>query len=311
MPGQRIEDVPIDALSFGLSPRTERYDPKHVAALTEVLDKVPPILVHAPTSRVIDGVHRVRAAHLSGRKTIRALMFEGGETEARIEAVRSNVVHGKPLSLAERETAAVGILELVPSWSDRRIADVSGLSPKTVARLRERATDDSAQLRARIGRDGRARPVDPSELRHRIADAVESDPDASNRAIARRTGASQATVRDVRERLKRGESPAPSGQRQRRRHPGGTAPGAPTASTEPATGEEGPLDLPSGVPAEFADWFESSHVNDADWQPFVDAIPIGRVYDIADASRRRGESWRAFAVALEDRARQHRRSSAS
>lgn len=307
MPKRRIEDVPIDSLRFGLSPRTERYDPKHAAALVEVLDKVPPILVHTPTLRVIDGVHRVQAARLAGRSTMRALMFDGDETGARIEAVRSNVVHGKPLTLAERESAAARFLDLVPDWSDRRIAEVSGLSPTTVARLRERSTADSEQLRARVGRDGRARPLDPSELRERVAEAIGSDPNASNRGIAKLSGASQATVRDVRERLRRGEDPIPPRLRGRRRP--GTDPAEATLRAEAE--KEHKQDCSSSlnaVPAGFATWFDAHRINDTEWHEFVDEIPIGRVYEVADASRQQSESWRALAAALEDRARRQRRS---
>lgn len=294
MPVQRIEDVPVEGLKFGLSPRKEKYDQRHVAALVEVLDDVPPILVDASTMRVIDGVHRVMAARSLGRTTIRAAMFEGDETSAQIEAVRRNVAHGKPLSLAEREAAAARFLELVPHWSDRRIATVSGLSPKTVARLRGRATADSAQPRVRVGRDGRARPVDVSAVRQRVVEAVASDPEASNREIARRTGASQATVRDVRDRVARGESGLPAGEARRSR-----------AGQPAAEGDRGPAAV---VPQEFTSWFAARAIEEADWRRFIDSIPISRVYEVADACRRRSESWRAFATALEDRARKHRRS---
>lgn len=300
VPEQKVEELPIDRLRFGLSPRLKTYDPDHVAALAGVLDEVPPILVHAPTMRVIDGSHRVLAARSAGRTTIRGVLFEGDETAVQVEAVRRNVTHGKPLSLAEREAAAVRFLELAPEWSDRRIATVSGLSPKTVARLRSRATEDSAQTRERVGRDGRVRPVDATEVRNRVADAVRSDPNASNRAIAKRTGASPATVRDVRERLSRGESELPSVVEQRRQR----SQPASRVSSEPS---EQDAQRQTVVPEHFTAWFDERHVDDADWQSFVATIPISRVYEIADVCRRRGDSWRAFAAALEDRARDHRR----
>lgn len=302
MPAERIEELPVDRLRFGLSPRLEETDPNHVAALAEVLDEVPPILVHSSTMRVIDGVHRVLAARSIGQATIRALMFEGDETAAHVEAVYRNVVHGKPLTLAEREAAAGKFLELVPEWSDRRIATVSGLSPKTVGRLRKRASVDSAQLRVRVGRDGRARAVDSSAVRTRVVEALDADPAASNREIARRTGASQATVRDVKERRARGESGLVPGAGRRRQ---ATRPRAPA----PAEAEAEPAGAPTVVPQDFARWFMARAVDDAEWRRFVETIPISRVYEVADACRRRGESWRAFASALEDRARTHRRSS--
>jgi ParB-like chromosome segregation protein Spo0J len=296
VPGERIEDLPVDQLRFGLSPRKGATDPQHVAALAEVLGDVPPILVQASTMRVIDGVHRVLAARSIGQTTIRAVIFEGDETAAHIEAVHRNVRHGMPLTLGEREAAASKFLELVPEWSDRRIATVSGISPKTVARLRDRATVDSAQLRARVGRDGRIRAVDSSEVRRQVVEALRADPEASNRAIARRTRASQATVRDVRQRLARGES-------------GLLAVVRPERQRQAAAGE--PERKHQAAPDEFADWFVARDLGDSDWQPYVDAIPISRVYEVADACRRRSESWRAFASALEDRARTHKRDTSS
>jgi ParB-like chromosome segregation protein Spo0J len=295
MPAQPAVDVLLSDLRFGLSPRSEKYDEAHVATLVEVLDQLPPIVVHAPTMRVIDGVHRVMAARSAGRTSISALMFEGDETGARVEAVRCNVAHGKPLTLAERETAALGILESLPSWSDRRIASVSGLSPKTVARLRSRATGDSAQLRGRVGRDGKVRPVDPMAVRRRVAEVLRADPEASTRAVAKQAGASQATVRDVRQRLSQGGGAVSSlaAQRRKRNRPASTGP---------------EREFPEVVSSTFAEWFEAHHVDDTAWQTFVDEIPISRVYEIADNSRACSESWRAFAAALEDRARGHRRS---
>jgi len=320
---QRVEEVALERLRFGLSPRQVFCDDQHVEALAEVLDEVPPIVVHAGTLQVIDGVHRVHAAKRVGRRTIRALIFDGDEIEARIEAVRSNITHGKPLTLREREAAAQRVLELVPTWSDRRIAMVSGLSPKTVARLRERATVDSAQSRARLGRDGRLRPVDPAAVRRRVAEVLRADPGASNRAIARRAGASQATVRDVRERLSQGlsELAAVSSRRRQRKAGKAAAKAGPTA-TSPATASgvapagppTGPQAVPSGrprladgEPGDFTTWFEVRHIDDNHWQRFVDVVPIGRVYEIADTCRRFSASWKAFASALEDRARGHRR----
>jgi ParB-like chromosome segregation protein Spo0J len=295
MPVEHVVDVPVRELRFGLSPRAQKYDPDHVAALAEVLPQVPPIVVHGPTMRVIDGVHRAMAARSNGHPTIPAVMFEGDDAQARIEAVRSNVAHGKPLSLAERQAAAVGILELAPDWSDRRVANASGLSPKTVARLRERAAVDSSQLRVRVGRDGKMRPINPSAVRQRVAEAIRSEPMASNRAISKISGASQATVRDVRERLNRGMSETSSLEEQRRRR-------------QKAADAEPRRNVSRDVSGEFSSWFESHNIGDTEWKDFVDAIPISRVYEVADAARQRSDSWRSFAGALEERARGHRRS---
>ena len=69
---------------------------------------------------------------------------------------------------------------------------------------------------------------------------------------------------------------------------------------------------PGGTGAvDFATWFEQHRVEDGDWQRFVHGLPISRVYEVADACRRISGAWRNFAIALEDRARAHRRSSTS
>ena len=65
--------------------------------------------------------------------------------------------------------------------------------------------------------------------------------------------------------------------------------------------------LTEDVPGDFTTWFEVRHIDDNHWQRFVDIVPIGRVYEIADTCRRFSASWKAFASALEDRARGHRR----
>lgn len=275
-----------------------------MAALSEVFDRLPPILVHAATMRVIDGVHRVLAARARGEKTIRAVFFHGTEADASIRAVHANIAHGKPLTVAEREEAALKIVASQPGWSDRRIAEVCGLSPKTVGRLRERTTVASPQLRARVGRDGVARPIDPAGVRHRIADAIRADPTASVRAIAERTGASQGTVRDVRRRVKYGQSILPPKlmRAQERRDERADTRG-------PITESDAYRSTPAGH--DFAEWFEGRRLDgDCEWQRFVEVIPIGRVYEVADAARRSSAAWARFAAALEARANGRQRRNA-
>lgn len=291
-----VEEVPIDRLHFGFSPRKGHHEREHVAALGEVFDRLPPILVHAGTMGVIDGIHRVHAARARGETTIRVSFFHGSDEDASIQAVQSNVTHGKPLTVAEREEAAQKIIAIRSDWSDRRIAAVCGLSPKTVGRIRGRATEDSAQLRVRVGRDGVARPIDPTGLRHRVAEALKTEPGASIRAIAERTGASQGTVRDVRRRVRHGQSILPPKlmrveQRQLEKSPDLTVITESEAYRSTQAGHD------------FAEWFETTHLkDDAVWQRFVDAIPISRIYEVADAARTCGEVWVRFASALESRA---------
>lgn len=103
-------DVEVKLLKLGMSPRFGGQDTDHAQTLAFRLDDCPPILVERSTSTVIDGVHRVLAARMLGRTTIAARFFEGTHEEAFLEAVRSNIAHGKPLTLAEREAAAKKVL---------------------------------------------------------------------------------------------------------------------------------------------------------------------------------------------------------
>ncbi|MFD1048943.1 ParB/RepB/Spo0J family partition protein, partial [Kibdelosporangium lantanae] len=152
--------VEIALLRPADSPRKVTLDEEHVRNLAQMGADLPPILVHRPTMRIIDGTHRVQAARLNGEETIRANFVECPEDDVFVLAVRTNIAHGLPLSLADRETAAARVLLSHPMWSDRSIAEVTGLSAKTVCAIRRRSTEESQQSNMRYGRDGRARPLD-------------------------------------------------------------------------------------------------------------------------------------------------------
>src|ERR1700722_17194275 len=126
-----ITRVPVTDLVLSNWLRVKGEDIKHVRALAEVEDELPPIVVHRATMRLIDGMHRVRAAMLSGIAYVEALLFDGSEDEAFLLAVRLNVAHGLPLTRADRVAAAVRIIHSSPQWSDRAIALAAGLSDKT------------------------------------------------------------------------------------------------------------------------------------------------------------------------------------
>jgi ParB-like chromosome segregation protein Spo0J len=207
-PDSLHETVDLSSLVLDGSPRLHGEDETHTMMLADVSTPLPPILVHRGSMRVLDGIHRVRAAILRGDKTINAMFFDGDANAAFVEAVRANIAHGLPLTLADRRAAAERILELYPGWSDRAIATVTGLSPTTVRVVRERATDQSVQMNTRVGQDGRARPLDAAQGRHRAAEVLADHPDASLREVARRAGVSVATARDVRQRIRAGRDPA-------------------------------------------------------------------------------------------------------
>src|SRR5205823_12956635 len=136
------------------SPRLAAADAQHARMLAENIENLPAVIVHEPSMTIIDGAHRVHAARMAGRSEIGVRLFRGSMEDAFVEAVRQNVLHGKPLTLREREQATLRLLDDHPDWSDRRIAEVCGLSPRTIASIRARSTGETPQLSERVGRDG-------------------------------------------------------------------------------------------------------------------------------------------------------------
>ncbi len=208
-----VELVHVGALRTDWSPRAGGLDPAHVRRLTEAELVLPPIYVHRETMQIIDGRHRAAAAIAKGSGTIAAYLIEGSVESIFVIAVNANVMHGLPLSLADRKAAAVKVLDYYPDWSSRAIADTTGLSAKTVNQLR-RATAEDPQLHTRLGRDGRRHPLSTAAGRSTAAELLVARPNASLRQIAKIAGISPGTVRDVRQRLSRGEEPIPKRTRQ-------------------------------------------------------------------------------------------------
>jgi ParB-like chromosome segregation protein Spo0J len=191
--------IRISDLRLGESLRLLPEDLAHARLLAEVGEKSPPIFVHAETLEVIEGHHRVLAARLRGKTTIRARLFHGSREEAFLVAVRSNATHGKPLSLPERLLAASRILRTHPTLSDAEIADVCGLSPGTVASRRKKGEILNQHLN--VSTDGSKRQLSSQLARQQAAEMMLAFPNESNRRIARETGLSETTVRDIRHRM--------------------------------------------------------------------------------------------------------------
>jgi ParB/Sulfiredoxin domain len=211
-----VARVPIRSLSVAGSPRGSGENLDHVQALAAAQGELPPIIVHRGTLRVIDGVHRLHAAKLRREEWIAARFFDGSEADAFVLAVRANITHGLPLSLADRKAAAARIMDAHPQWSDRMIASVAGLAPRTVAEIRGCPGSPPAGQQRRIGRDGRVRPVDGSVGRRLAFKIMSDNPSLSLRQVAQAAGISPETVRDVRNRLHRGDDPVPRRRRRER-----------------------------------------------------------------------------------------------
>ncbi|MFD6158084.1 transcriptional regulator [Nocardia sp. NPDC060256] len=197
-----VEHVPVASISPGNTPRVSTgTKDDHVRLLTEAPTPLPAIIVHRSTMRVIDGAHRLAAATELGHETIAVRFFDGSADDAFVLAVQANVAHGLPLSLAERKAAARRLVASHPQWSDRLIADITGLSHKTVGAQRQRSPGENAHLNSRVGKDGKVHRREVAEGRGVAAEIIKSKPDASLREISRLAGISVGTAKDVRDRL--------------------------------------------------------------------------------------------------------------
>jgi hypothetical protein len=230
-----INRQPVTLMEIGLlmlsgSPRLAGADPEHVEAMVAATGDLPPIVVHRPTMRVIDGAHRVQAAIRRGDPVVAGRFFDGTEAEAFVLSVALNVSHGLPLALADRKCAAERIATSHPHWSDRRVAAVTGISPGTVADIRRRLSGPAEPGGSRIGQDGRVRPLDCSAGRRLAGQLMTENPSLSLRQVAKAAAISPETARDVRNRLLSGVDPVPTGRGR----------GVPP---RPAGERVGPLDL--------------------------------------------------------------------
>jgi hypothetical protein len=291
------EMVPITALLPAESPRLVGENPAHVRLLARSGATLPPILVDRASRRVIDGMHRLGAARMRGRSTIAVQYFDGGPAEAFIAAVRANVTHGLPLSRHDREAAVARIVATHPHWSDRAIAAVTGLAATTVAGIRRRTEGRSRQPAARIGRDGRVRPVNSAPGRRRAGQVLADRPEASLREVARLAGVSPATARDVRDRVRRGEDPV------RRRCDRRTA-APPPEPASPVTLR----DLTADPSLRYVEsgrallrWLHARALRPAEWRAYVEPTPPHCAYLVARLARDLAREWLEFADQLERR----------
>ncbi|MFI9451985.1 streptomycin biosynthesis protein [Amycolatopsis sp. NPDC052450] len=210
---QTVVQVPIASLRPADSPRTAGEDPAHVRELATWDVALPPIVVHRSTMRVIDGMHRLRVAETRGETTIAVRFFDGSADDAFLLAVKANIAHGLSLALADRKAAARRIIGTHGDWSDRAIAALAGLAHKTVGAIRRGSTGENPHSTARIGRDGRVRPLSGVEGRRRAGELLVANPETPVEEVARAAGISTTTVKDVRRRLRCGDDLVPSGQR--------------------------------------------------------------------------------------------------
>jgi hypothetical protein len=314
---RNVTAVRILSLRPGDSPRLEGEDKAHVAWLAETEAALPPIIVDRRTMRVIDGMHRLLAASLKGQETIDVEFFDGSPADAFLRAVEANVTHGLPLSQADRRAAAKRLVVTHPHLSDRGIAESTGLAARTVASIRRRSTDAGPRLNARVGRDGKVRPLDRMAGRRRVAELLAVHPCASLREVARLAGVSPATASDVRRRLERGEEPALS-------QPGSGAAADPLAEQDEAGGRSAglPVELLRSSPGlvlkkllrdpsmrhneqgrRLLRLLQHNALLSAQEPELTAAPPAHCVVAVMQLARQYSQTWLSFAQELDERAR--------
>jgi hypothetical protein len=261
---------------------------------------------------VIDGMHRLLAARIRGCDTIAVRFFDGDDREAFVTAVRANVGHGLPLSLADREAAASRIVGAYPQWSDRAIAEVTGLAAATVARIRGQVFDGTGRVDARRGRDGRVRPLSSAAGRRIACQIIADRPEASLREVAKEAGISLATAHDVRDRIRRGDAPVPDKEAQMElKHTGDG--GEPDRTPEQASAlrsdsgrglalrklQHDPALRMSEEGRRILRWLAAHSVRPQDEGNLVARIPAHCMQFAVDVAREYAEQWTGIAQALD------------
>lgn len=139
---------------------------------------------------LLDGHHRAAAATARGDHSLAFQWVDRDEAELLEVARRANTAHGLPLTRVERRHGVDKLIELRPTWSNRRIADAGGVSDATVRRRRQAlAAQDSTCPRSptahldnlRVGGDGKRYLPQRVDL---VA-LMRAHPSASDRQIAR------------------------------------------------------------------------------------------------------------------------------
>jgi len=294
--------VPVSLVQLGELPRVNGVNAEYADVLAKLDVRLPPIIVHRATMRVIDGAHRLRAAELGAREHIEARFFDGDEHDAFVLAVEANAANGLPLSLTDRKVAAARIILTHPNRSDRWIAQVTGLAATTVGSIRKCSSVEDVRSNARIGRDGRLRPLDSSEGRRLAGELMLADPNRSLRDIAKAAGIAPSTVLDVRNRMGLGKDLVPA--QRKSASPAGAGSGQRSVTAE-AVPDRDPVTIMQTLRRDpslrFSEagrtllrWLDAHIVANQATVPPVAGIPGHCLPTIADLARHNARFWVAF-----------------
>lgn len=122
--------------------------------------ELPPVVVYFDGAAhwLADGFHRVHAHRSIGAVTVRSDVRDGTARDAQMHAYGANQAHGLRRTNDDKRMAVLGMLALVPDWSDRAIAKHVGVAHTMVAAVRnpevqERQKDARAKAPAEPNRN--------------------------------------------------------------------------------------------------------------------------------------------------------------
>jgi ParB-like chromosome segregation protein Spo0J len=131
----RLDVITVDP---SVQPRCDGLDEAHVAALMETPECWSPITVARNAGRLVlvDGFHRYQAAHRLKQPTMSATIVDLSVDEIHQVAFSRNLIHGRPLTRADKKARALALIVAGPDLSDREIGRQTYLHHETIGALR-------------------------------------------------------------------------------------------------------------------------------------------------------------------------------
>ena len=142
----KLSQVTLDASTQSRS----KVDQNTVERYTQLIalgKSFPPLVVFGETNILADGWHRYHAYKKAGIIDVEIHRMDGDRRDAEFYALSANNEHGRPMDMEDCRRNARRLLT-DPEWckiSDRKIAELVGLSDTTVLRIR-RALEDEGKI---------------------------------------------------------------------------------------------------------------------------------------------------------------------
>ncbi|WP_051865894.1 transposase [Streptomyces griseus] len=178
-----MRNVPIRCLRLEESARGKGEDDEYVEMLAQLSGRLPPIIVHRNTMRIIEGMHRLRAAEIRGEQSIDVVFFDGDEEDVFITSDRPVVAQGAPLPRADGNSKENRFVIPHPQRSDRAIAAATRPEPGTVGAMCGCSAVPDVASTTRAAFDGRVLPLCMATGHGNICEPVGSEPEAPARHL--------------------------------------------------------------------------------------------------------------------------------